>query len=528
MSRARTFDAVWSKLKQATQLAIILFYLDIFLDGFLNNSFGFPVGSIILDGAVVLLVCAYLTGARQWQAIGFRRPASWRSLLWFAPLLLPVLESLKGHVYAGLPQTLLFVLLYIVQSLQTEAIVNGIILRDFLSEKRTRYAWYGAITVATLQAALSAVAFALVPPEDGFVPLLLLISISTGASAFASAALRIRTGLLWPLVIIDVLSSISYYVTLPPHPSLYPLTEGRLIFFLADIAFGIVVGLTALLMRRPKTFPAHEPVPATVIPEEVPVRNVLLAAAPQPALSSRRIAFTCLSVVLGVSVIGCSGVALVTGQFGPFQALLRTQDGSQRPYYAVVPSSACDHHGAFWFEDPEESYTCLSNGLLVIQKYFDYAAEDYFAFVSDDDSRVPFAAHSYRVQVTVTVVADIPGTCAEIHTHIQDFQGRQWFSGCNDGTWNIGRCDLHCDTDVTLLSGTLPATIPHNRFVLAVDVGDSVTTFRANGVTIATLRDATYTSTNQIALAMYGPEKAQMLPAVLFSDFSYIPLGGSS
>ncbi len=505
-----------------------MFYLDIFLDGFLNNSFGFPVGSMILDGAVVLLVCGYLTGAQQWQAIGFRRPASWRSLLWFAPLLLPALESLRGHVYAGLPQTLPFVFFYIVQSLQIETIFNGIILRDFLIEKRMRYAWYGAITVATLQAALNAAEFALVPPEDGFAPLLLLISVSTGASAFASAALRIRTGLLWPLVMIDVLGSITYYITLPPHPSPYPLTEGRLIFFLAETAFGIVVGLTALLMRRPKTFPTNEPVPATVIPDEVTVTNAPPAVPAQPGISSRQIVFTCLSVVLGVSIIGCSGAALVTGQFGPFQALVRTQEGSQRPYYAVVPGAACDHHGAFWFEDPEESYTCLSNGLLVIQKYFDYAAEDYFAFVSDDDSRVPFAAHSYRVQVTATVVAEIPGTCAEIHTHIQDFQGRQWFSACNDGTWNIGRCDLHCDTEVTLLSGTLPAIIPHNRFVLAVDVGNSVTTFRVNGVTIATLRDATYTSTNQIALAMYGPEKAKTFPAVLFSDFSYIPLVVSS
>lgn len=530
MSRAHESGKTLPAWAQTIQFVVALYLFEVSFSGFLSNTFGFPAGPMILDGAISLLLCAYLTAARKWRAIVFRRPSSWRSLLWFAPLLLPILYSLTGHVHASLVPTLPVILFYIIQSFENETIFNGLMLGAFLTTSRPRYEWFGALIVAVLQAMLVAAQFALVPTEKDFLTLLALIFFGTAASTFASAALRIRTGLLWPLILADVLGSITYYITLPPNPSPYPLTTHRLIYFLAEIAFGICVGLAALLVKRRPVFSASEASAVPMIAAEiagasdVPTAPAFSTLAPRPPVSVPRFVFTSICVLLGLSILGCTVLANTSNNLGPFHALARTQDGSQRPYFTAVPGVACDHSGAFWVEDPEESYTCLPNGLLVVQKYFEYEAEDYFAFVGDDDSSVPFAAHSYHVQVIATVVSDLPGTCAEIHIHIQDFQGRQTFGACNDGTWDVGRCDLHCDTDVTLLSGTLPSTSPRNRFLLALDVTDSVTTFSVNGVATATLRDATYQSTNQLAIAMYGPENASTLPTVLFSDFSYTPL----
>ena len=115
----------------------------------------------------------------------------------------------------------------------------------------------------------------------------------------------------------------------------------------------------------------------------------------------------------------------------------------------------------------------------------------YFAFVDEYRGSEIFAAHSYRVEVNAAVVSGDPGTCVGMHVHVQDFSGRQWFMACTDGTWNVGRCDIYCEQDVTLMQGTFTPGI--QTFALSVEVTDTAMSFYVDGEQLAFLKDSTYT-----------------------------------
>lgn len=228
------------------------------------------------------------------------------------------------------------------------------------------------------------------------------------------------------------------------------------------------------------------------------------------------LATSCLALALGAVVLVCSFDAC---DIGP----PKYQKGSQHPYFAVRPGTGCDSGiGHWWDDDPEERYTCRADGLQITQLKFDYWGEAYFAFAGDDQSSVPFQSHDYWVGVDAQIVGGKPGTCVGLNVHVQDFQGRQSFFACNDGTWNIGRCDLHCDKGVELLSGNLAKVT--EQFILDIHVTDTVMTFVVNGAQVAALHDNTYTSTDQLVLAIDGTADAHDLPSAVFSNFRYTPI----
>src|SRR5258706_881073 len=109
MTRRRGRLQVWMG---ALEVTLFLFYGQLLLEGALNRWFGFPSGTTILKALFALVACSFVTREGSWRAIGFSRPSTWRSLLWFAPLLLPIPYPLTGHFYACVGQTLPFVLLY--------------------------------------------------------------------------------------------------------------------------------------------------------------------------------------------------------------------------------------------------------------------------------------------------------------------------------------------------------------------------------------------------------------------------------
>lgn len=509
----------------AFQVGVMLIYAELFLPGIMRRQVGYPAGDIVYNTALALIACGLAGLMGVWHEIGFRRPESWRALLWFSPLLLTIVDPLHGRIYAGVWQTLPFALLYLVESIQRRVIFDGLMVRSLLPAGR----WTAAIVPAMLQGILIGVEFSLVPPEEGFIQLLLLIAASTAAGAFAYAALRICTGLLWPLIVVDVAGGITYYMTLPPHPSPYPLTSLRLAYFVASIAFGLLVGGVALVsagrvQARERSIADGRPVEhggvAPQVALQVALQSQVVALGDHQPSRAKRWAVSCLGIFLGAALLACSFVGYATVRTGAPPAY---QAGSQHPYFAARPGTSCDGGTAHWSDDdPEERYTCRPDGLQITQLKFDYEGEAYFSFAGDDESSVPFKAHHYWVQVDTLIVGGGQGTCVDLHVHVQDFQGRQWFSACNDGTWDIGRCDLHCESDVDLLSGALRQKT--NRFTLAVDVTDTAMTFFVNGAQVALLHDNTYTSTDQLVLALDGSENASSPPSAVFSNFRYTPL----
>jgi hypothetical protein len=384
-------------------------------------------------------------------------------------------------------------------------------------QERSR--WGAAIGVALALGIMNAIYFLLEPPQDDIGPLRLLFFGSSTAIAFLHAALRIRTGLVWPLIATEVVTGITYYLTLPPHPSPYPLTSFRLVYFSVEIAAGLLLGALALGLPAASTVSSAA---ARGAGYDI-WRAGRVTTARQHAQTRRtsaRYAGGCLGLLLGVAFLSW---AIGDAFFGPhFTAPPQVQENSGRLYAAHSPGTGCDSGDAYWIEDPEQGYACQADGLLMMQKGFDYPDELFFSFVDEYRGSEIFVALSYRVEVNATIVSGDPGTCVGMHVHVQDFSGRQWFMACTDGTWNIGRCDLYCEQDVTLMQGTFTPGI--QTFALSVEVTDTAMAFYFNGEQLAFLEDGAYRTTSQVVLALDGPNDPTNLPGVVFSDFRYMPL----
>ncbi len=196
---------------------------------------------------------------------------------------------------------------------------------------------------------------------------------------------------------------------------------------------------------------------------------------------------------------------------------------AHKPYYARVPGQNCDHGKAVWLnDDPKNTYSCQQDGLFMTQKDFQYEDAEYFSFMPD----YPWAyGHyippHYRVQVNATIVLGVSDTCVALEVHIQDFQGRQEFAVCADGSWSYSRCDLHCDTDTQVASGHLSHA--KRTYLIAVDVTDTTLTLIVDNQTITSIQDRTYSSTDQLEFAVYGDQNAGEPITARFSNFLYTP-----
>lgn len=198
---------------------------------------------------------------------------------------------------------------------------------------------------------------------------------------------------------------------------------------------------------------------------------------------------------------------------------------AHKPYYARVPGQHCDHGKGFWSDDDTNVFICQKDGLLMTQKNMKYQDETYFSFDPDAPGQTTFTGvyipHHYRVQVKATIVSGGPSTCVSLHVHVQDFQGRQGFAVCADGSWIYSRCDLQCNTDKLVAAGNLPYA--KNSYLIAVDVTDNDLTLIVDNKEIASETDNTYSSTDEIVLALFGDQNAGKPISALFSDFLYTP-----
>lgn len=200
---------------------------------------------------------------------------------------------------------------------------------------------------------------------------------------------------------------------------------------------------------------------------------------------------------------------------------------AQNAYYAYVPGEHCDHGYGFWEDDDEKNiFVCRDDGLLMTQKDMKYQDVTYFSFDPKDASGKlrftgTYVPHHYSVQVKAAIVSGGKNTCVSVHVHIQDYAGRQAFNVCASGDWASTSCDLHCNQDTTEACGKLEHAA--NTYVILVDVTDRWLTLKVNDKTVTTIQDPTYSSTDQIALGLYGDENAGEPITALFSDFRYIP-----
>jgi uncharacterized protein len=154
---------------------------------------GMPILEIgLITGATLsVLVSVALWRLGWWREVGFRAPADARALLWFLPFLLYGLLPLG----AGLRATTAGIVPAAAAGLAIafwKLAVLGLLVRAFQPHGVWRAAAVAAVLYALLHLGSLLVGAAVGPTR--------LLSLSYLLLAFGFAAVRLRTGLLWPLV----------------------------------------------------------------------------------------------------------------------------------------------------------------------------------------------------------------------------------------------------------------------------------------------------------------------------------------
>lgn len=184
-----------------------------------------------------------------WRAVGFTRPAHPRHLLFFLPLLLPVLINLA--VGLSVPGLLLFMELLALALLigfAEEAIFRGLMLNAL----KARGLWQAAM-ITSLLFGLSHSLNLL--SGKSFVDILIQVSYAL-AVGFAFAAVVLKEGILWPLVIAHALIDFTSFIGKDTLPAFWNAIAGVVLTFLF-MSYGL------FLMRQQRDEPmlrADEPV----------------------------------------------------------------------------------------------------------------------------------------------------------------------------------------------------------------------------------------------------------------------------
>ena len=227
-------------------------------------------------------------------------------------------------------------------------------------------------------------------------------------------------------------------------------------------------------------------------------------------------------ILISVAIIAVIVIAAIV-----FSAV-KTGDGS---YSTNAPGASCDKNGGFWLKNQgtntDVSLTCQQGGLLVTQTGgFDLAQTVFFG---GKNSNYAFP-QNYRVQVKASFVAGGNNTLVGLGVH-DPLQADttyigQAFQVDATGYWSALRGDTSGNLNTVLGEGTV--TAPAKTVILALEVHGPVITFTVNGAQATTIVDATYGSTNSLALLLKGDATAGSAASALFTQFQYTPLSGAT
>ena len=205
------------------------------------------------DALQALLAVALLTGLGWWRAAGFTRPARWRALhvLWLPALL--ALVPLAGIVASGTPVTgaatiAAIALTTFLVGFQEEALYRGLILRALLPGGVRRAVFVSALLFGLAHLAGLAL---------GRHPLLVLVQVAyTAGVGICFAAIRLRTGTIWPLVIIHWLFDLFAWLASPQGTLLIKQAPPVALLVYLGVLGVIYAGYGLFLLRRDRLAPA--------------------------------------------------------------------------------------------------------------------------------------------------------------------------------------------------------------------------------------------------------------------------------
>ncbi|WP_380166290.1 CPBP family intramembrane glutamic endopeptidase [Jannaschia sp. R86511] len=161
------------------------------------------------DLVLAVVVVLALSATRSWRGIGFRPLDRWLDLRLYWVLafpLLPVLPAaLAGLTTVGVGRLAYYVLLAVLVGFAEEVVFRGLVLRSLLPVG----IWPAAVVSS---AAFGLLHLVNVLAGAALAPTLLQVVYAT-AVGFGYAAVTLRTGVLWPVVVIHVLVDLAAFAT---------------------------------------------------------------------------------------------------------------------------------------------------------------------------------------------------------------------------------------------------------------------------------------------------------------------------
>lgn len=160
-------------------------------------SFGGLAVYAVANAVLCVLLALVLSRTRSWHTVGFRRAPA-RQLLWVLPMCLPVLLNLyPGLDPGGVAPVAGFLVLALMVGFVEETAFRGLMLRALAP----RGVWRAVVTTTVLFSLTHLMN--IMAGEAGLqAGLQLLYSAAIG---FAFAALALRSGVIWPLVVVHAL-----------------------------------------------------------------------------------------------------------------------------------------------------------------------------------------------------------------------------------------------------------------------------------------------------------------------------------
>ena len=179
------------------ELAVIVTYLLVGTAAHFTHVSNDGVAAIATT-ALSVLAAGLLSALGWWRVVGFRRAVSPRDLLWFLPLLLPVLLNLVvGLEFKELLLTFELLLIALLIGFSEETIYRGLMLNAL----KARGPWTAAIITSVLFGVSHSLN--LLSGKSG-AEILIQVCYAL-AIGFGFAAVALRTGLLWPLILVHAL-----------------------------------------------------------------------------------------------------------------------------------------------------------------------------------------------------------------------------------------------------------------------------------------------------------------------------------
>ncbi len=215
-------------------------------------------------------------------------------------------------------------------------------------------------------------------------------------------------------------------------------------------------------------------------------------------------------VVVFVGVMGIAGKRII-GNIGTSSA--------SSSYSAAAPGPSCDHGSATWQTDTTvvpQNLACTSAGLQIT-----YASSEVLGEIFFRPPSLSFPA-SYRVETDATIVSGdyFAGVGIIVHNQANSAGGQSFLVRGNTG-WYSYSYDTNGQIAARLATGFLSGA-PQRSFHLRVDVAGPQLIFWINGSRVGSAMDATYSSTDEIALAVSSNGVTPIV--AVFSHFVYTPL----